>query len=271
MANVRAIPWMQKIVSYDGHTNGDFVGWHNGQLVIYNVTNGRSFTGNSITMDGINWWADTISAGPAWTVPNLFDHNAVRSEMVNGNRHNTCFFIGDRTNATSFYASSYTYPMSSVSSMVRNAIGFSCLNNCKGSYSNGGGGAQAYLEKVGMFYADPNTGKRYTYIANQKVSGSHNLNQLYPNDGNYYYCYRLSDGNINSVNNNKLVLMGMGFQFVHSVKTAKHTSMCNLKHMRIIVGDSGGLVTIPNRLLICDVNERTLQEHKDGHALSITY
>ena len=270
MANVRAIPWMQKITSYDGHTNGDYRGWHNGQAILRNLAQEKNF-GGSFTMDGINWWSDTVSSAAAWSAVALFGDTGVTTSMVNGNRHNTCFFVGDRTNAGSFYAASYTYPMSSVSSMVRNAIGFSCQNNCQGSFSDGGGGAQAYLEKVGMFFADPNTGKRYTYIANQKVSGSHNLNQLYPNDGNYYYCYRLSDGNINSVHNNKLVLMGMAFQFVHSVKTAKHTSICNLKNMRIIVGEGTGLVTTPGTLLICDINSRTLQEYKDGHDISISY
>ena len=36
--------------------------------------------------------------------------------------------------------------------------------------------------------------------------------------------------------------MGMALQYVHSARTATHTSQCNIKNMRWIAGDGSGLV-----------------------------
>ena len=182
-----------------------------------------------------------------------------------------CFFVGDRTNATSFYASSYTYPMSSVSSMVRNAIGFSCQHTCSGSFSDSGGNAQAYLQKVGLIYAHPTTFKRHVYVADNKVGGSMNMNSKYSNNSNYWYCYRLSSSDITTVKDQQLVLMGMAFQFKHGSKPANHTSMCTLKNMRIIVGDGTGLVTTPNRLLMVQLATTNLYAVKNGDPMSISF
>lgn len=272
-AKVRAIPWMQKIESYNGHHNGDFLGWHNGQTLLYNSSEKKNFgsTSSGHKLENIEWWADDTSLAGNWTTSNLFGSNGVASELRNGKKHNTCFFIGTQTTTSSFYNNIYTYPMSSKSSMVRNAIGFSCQNTCRGSYSDGGGNAQAWLEKVGLFYAHPDTGKRHIYMANNKVSGNHNLNLKYPNNNDYYYCYRLSSSNITTVKDQKLVLMGMGFQFVHDYKSAPHTSMCSLKNLRIIAGDGTGLVSTANRLLICGSNLTTFQEFKDNSPRAIAY
>ena len=139
------------------------------------------------------------------------------------------------------------------------------------SFSDGGGNAQAYLQKVGLIYAHPQTFKRHVYVADNKVGGDMNMNAKYSNKNNYWYCYRLSTDNIYTVNNEQLVLMGMAFQFKHGSKPANHTSMCTLKNMRIITGDGTGLVTNPSRLLMVQHVTTNLNSVKSGGDMSISF
>lgn len=267
MANVRAIPWMQKITSYNGHTNGDFYGWHNGQTVLLNHYKNQS---SSKTISGVTFSASGGSSASAWTDAKLFG-NGVISSMVNGKDYTTSHYIGHRVQDSDFYNDDYTYVGGSQSSMVRNAIGFSCQHTCSGSFSDSGGNAQAYLQKVGLIYAHPQTFERHVYVADNKVGGDMNINSKYSNKNNYWYCYRLSLTNITTVKDHGLVLMGMAFQFKHGSKASSHTSMCTLKNMRIIVGDGTGLVTTPNRLLMVQHNLTALYDVKNGNPMSISY
>ena len=81
-AKVRAIPWMQKIESYNGHHNGDFLGWHNGQTLLYNSSEKKNFgsTSSGHKLENIEWWADDTSLAGNWTTSNLFGSSGVRSE-----------------------------------------------------------------------------------------------------------------------------------------------------------------------------------------------
>lgn len=266
---VRAIGWMQKITSYDGHTNGDFYGWHNGQTVLLNHHECKS---SSKTISGVTFSADASGgAGGVWTDYNLFNSGGVVTQMVNAADHTTSHYFGHRVKESDFYNNDYTYVGGSQSSMVRNAIGFSCQNTCNGSFSDGGGNAQAYLQKVGLIYAHPQTFKRHVYVAGDKVGGSMNINSKYSNNNNYWYCYRLSSSDISTVNSEKLVLMGMAFQFKHGSKPTNHTSSCTLRNLRIIVGDGTGLVTTPNRLLMVQHALTNLYSIKNGDDMSISF
>ena len=266
---VRAIGWMQKITSYDGLTNGDFYGWHNGQTVLLNHHECKS---SSKTISGVTFSADASGgAGGVWTDYNLFNSGGVVTQMVNAADHTTSHYFGHRVKESDFYNNDYTYVGGSQSSMVRNAIGFSCQNTCNGSFSDGGGNAQAYLQKVGLIYAHPQTFKRHVYVAGDKVGGSMNINSKYSNNNNYWYCYRLSSSDITTVKDQQLVLMGMAFQFKHGSKPTNHTSSCTLRNLRIIVGDGTGLVTTPNRLLMVQHALTNLYSVKNGDDMSISF
>ena len=143
---VRAIGWMQKITSYNGHTNGDFYGWHNGQVVLLNHYKNQ---GSSKTISGVTFSADAGSSAGTWTDTKLFG-SGVATSMVNAKDHTTSHYFGHRVKEDDFYNNDYTYVGGSQSSMIRNAIGFSCQHTCSGSYSNSGGNAQAWLQKVGL-------------------------------------------------------------------------------------------------------------------------
>ncbi len=268
---VRGIPWMTKIDSWYQFSDGLYPGWSPGQSVIHNTAKGYSDGNGYVTIEGVKWWGDRLSTAPDWNVNHLFGTTGVSVKLYNGTRHNTLVFIGANTDSASWLTNSNYYFGTHQSSMIRDAIGFSVQSNCKGSHSTDGGSSQAYLEKVGMFYAAPNR-KRYGFIANQKVAGDFNLNSKYPDNRNdKFYTYRISSSDINYVNDNKLILMGMGFQFVHEAKTMTRDSQCNLFNLRILVGDGTGLVNnqSTNRILIASNPNTLLQDHLAGEPRDI--
>lgn len=267
---IRGIPWMTKIDSWYQYSDGLYPGWHPGQSVIHNTSKNWQDSSGYITIEGEKWWGDAYSTTGAWNVENLFGSTGVSTAMVNGTRHNTLYFIGANTDSSNWTTNSNYYFGTHQSSCVRNAIGFSVMNNCSGSHSDNGGSSQAFLEKVGLFYAAPNR-KRYGFIANQKVAGDHNLNSSYPNHSDKWYTYRLDLADINYVNDNQLMLMGMGFQFVHTAKTMGRDSQCNLSNLRILVGDGTGLVNnqATNRILVADSPDTLLQDHIANEPMNI--
>ena len=269
---VRGIPWMTKIDSWYQFSDGLYPGWHPGQSVIHNESKNVQNGSGYVTIENEKWWCDASSTTGAWNVSNLFNSTGVSTHMVNGKRHNSCYFVGGYTSSNNFTNSNSSYYFGEhQSSMVRNAIGFAVQSNCSGSHSTSGGSSQAYLEKVGMFYSD-STRKRWCLIANQKVAGDINLNSEYPDHSNKYYCYRLGSADIAKVKDNNLVLMGMAFQFVHGAKSMGRDSQCNLFNLRILVGDGTGLVNnqSTNRILIADKPDRRLDEYLSNHAMDIT-
>ena len=270
---VRGIPWMTKISSWYQFSDGLYPGWHPGQRVLNTESRNTWNSSGYVTIEGTKWWGDRDSNMGKWNVENLFNTTGVSTRLNNGTRHNTLHFVGGFTENTSWLNDSAYYFTSSESSMVRNAIGFSVQSNCAGSHSDGGGSSQAFLEKVGLFYAHPETRKRYGFVADQKVSGDHSLNQSYPDHSDKYYTYRISSSDINFVHDNKLVLMSMGFQFVHTAKSMARDSKCNLFNLRIMVGDGTGLVdnNYTSRILIVDRPERTLNELYNGANTDIGY
>ena len=257
---VRGVPWMTYPASNSDYTtDGAFPGWFAGQEVLLN----KSFCSkNEPTMDGITWWGKIDSTDGDFKPRDVFGTSGSTTALQNGKRYNTCYFLGSYVDNASFQNNEYTYPTGATSSMMRNVIGFACQNDCGGSFSDSGGDAQAYLEKVGLFYAHPTTRKRYTFLANHKVGGNHSLNSKYSNQSQYHYAYRIASDKLPLVNSNKLIFMGMALQFVHSARPSSHTSRCTIKNMRILVGDGTGLVqpNNTNRIMLIDANRRQLHE-----------
>lgn len=257
---VRGVPWMTYPASnLDYQTDGAFPGWFAGQEVLLN----KSYTSkNNPTMDGIKWWGTVDSNAGDMKPRDVFGTAGSTTGLQNGKRYNTCFFLGSYVDNSSFQNNEYTYPTAATGSMMRNVIGFGCQTDCKGSHSDKGGDAQAYLEKVGLFYAHPTTRKRYTFLASYKLAGNLSLNQHHPDLGQYHYAYRIPGDKLPLVNSNKLIFMGMALQFVHDYKAAAHTSRCTIKNMRILVGDGTGLVqpNNTNRIMLIDANRRQLHE-----------
>ena len=276
---IRGVPWMTKIDSDNQFSDGGFPGWHPGQAVFTETWKRAPWANDGgRVLEGETWWQNTSAAGLDFTPSKLFSTGAPNStgafsSMNNKLRYNTCAFIGAYTNNDNFYQNTYTYPSDARSSMVRNAIGFACKSNIVGSHSTDNGSAQAVIEKVGLVYAHPMTFKRYIFIAKDKVAGSHNLNQLYPNHSTKYYTYRISSSNITFVKDQKLVLMGMGFQTVHSGKSMSRDSRINVSNMRIIVGDGTGLVNnqYTNRIMMLKDPTTTIDDEKYSRNASYSY
>ena len=168
MAKIRGVPWMTKIDSNYQFSDGLYPGWHPGQS-IFTETWKRAPWSNDTgrKLEGETWWQNTTAGTVDFAPSKLFStgtpQNGAKSSMNNKLRYNTCAFIGAYTNNDNFYQDTYTYPSDARSSMVRNAIGFSCQSNIVGSHSTDGGSAQAVIEKVGLVYAHPMTFKRYIF------------------------------------------------------------------------------------------------------------
>tara|TARA_Y100000768_G_scaffold32973_1_gene21636 strand:+ start:3159 stop:3980 length:822 start_codon:yes stop_codon:yes gene_type:complete len=241
--DLHPIPWMTKINSVDHFRNG-WGPWAPGTQLISNEGINVSFSGGSHVIEDETWWSYELSDENNFDAENLFGSVGCTTGMVNKKRTNTTHFTGTFCNNTSFLNNHFTYPDYATSSCMRDAIGFGLITDCAGSYSNSGGGAQAYLEKCGFFYADPTTRKRVLLMPNVKVTGNINLNQRHPDDTQhkYFYSYRLSDSDVQRVKDEKLLLMSLGFQFVHDYKSARHTSRCNLSYFRVMCGNGTGLV-----------------------------
>lgn len=278
MARIRGVPWMTKIDSGYQFSDGLYPGWHPGQAIFTETWKRGPWSNGSRQIEGENWWQNTTAGSVNFAPSKVFNSgtpnsNGAYSSMNNKLRYNTCAFLGAYTNNDSFYNNTFTYPSDARSSMVRNAIGFSCQSNIIGSYSDAGGSSQAVIEKVGLVYADPITRKRYIYIANEKVAGSINLNSLYGNHNTYYYTYRISSSDISTVKEQKLVLMGMGFQTVHSGKSMSRDSRINISNMRIIVGDGTGLVNnqFSNRIMLLKDFTTQLDDEKNERSASYSF
>ncbi len=263
---------MGRIDNQAQYLGGSFPGWHPGQYPFENVYKWYNF-GGSKTFNGVTWWGNILPNNQDnFKVQDLFGSTGGFTVLNNSKRYNTCAFIGADVRYTDFTENSFKYKESSRTSGVRNVMGFSCQNTCAGSFSDKGGDAQAFLEKVGLFYADRMSGNRYTYIADQKVAGSHSLNSSYSDQGTKWYTYRLSDADVEKVHTNKYLLMGMGFQFVHTGKAASHTSTCKLTDMRIIVGDGPGMVgpSVSSRIMLIADPDSNLGDFKYNRPVSYT-
>ena len=248
---IRHVPWKTKITHKDQFTSSTQFQWHVGTNPIYDKFHsyGDQSSTNFFT-NGIEWHRQNKDlSGQEGTCQSLFEEDGFHSQMYNGDDYNQVFFFGSRVDDSGFTNNEYTYPVQVNSSFLKNVVGFACQNDSKGSYSDGGGGAQAYLEKVCFFYMDQNRERR-TLRVNTKIAGNTNMNSKYPNDGSYWYCYSLSSSDITKVNNYDYLFTGMGFQLFHSHKTAKHTSRVNIKNFRILCSDSNNWVTYDNTSLL---------------------
>ena len=240
--DLHPIPWMTKINSIDQLRDG-WGPWAAGTQLITDEGINANFNGSQKIEDE-NWWSYQLSDEGIFNAKDLFTGVGCTTGMVNKSRTNTCHFVGTFSNNSSWLNNHFTYPDYATSSCIRDAIGFGLITDCNGSFSDGGKSAQAYLEKCGLFYADPKTRNRVLCVANVKVTGNLSLNQKHPDadQNKYFYSYRISDSDIQRVKDEKLVLMNIGFQFVHDYKAAKHTSRCNLSQFRIMCGNGTGFV-----------------------------
>jgi hypothetical protein len=249
---IRTVPWKTKISHVDQFTAADQWQWHQGTNPLYNKFHSYGDKSSSnFTTDGIEWHRQGEDlSGQEGDCQSLFEQDGFHSQMYNGNNYNQVFFFGSRVDDSGFTNNTFTYPSTTNSSFLRNVVGFACENNSRGSYSDGSGGAKAYLEKVAFFYMHPETRKRSSVLVNTKLAGNINMNQLYPNDGYYWYSYTVSSTSTKLIKDNELLFTGMGFQLYHSHKTAKHTSRCNIYNFRILCNDSTSWVTYPSTNLL---------------------
>ena len=269
---VRTIPWMTKYTHIDQFTANNKMAAHPGHNFIFPKYHVMYNSGGSFDTNGVTWWTPGSNAAPSISNgTNFWGSTKFQCSMVNGKNYDQCIFHGSSVDDTAFKNSSFTYRDNAAHCNVRNAIGFACKNSIKGSYSDSGGDAQAYMQWLGLFYMNPTTRARVVYKADVKVAGSINMGSKYSNTNDYYYCYRISDARINDVRDKKLLLMGFGLQIYHSSRPAAHTSTFNLSQMRIIVGDGNGLVTYSNtnRLMICPVHD-TVANFNTGKAWEVT-
>ena len=147
---VRGCPWMTYPNSNNSFKDGGYPGWHPGQNPLSNKSYAHTFT-NKLTLDGVDWWGGTAPV-TLQKPENFFrTDKSFQSSIQNSSKKNVLIFVGTSVDTTDFTQSSYFYGPSAQSSQARNIIGFGCQNNCIGSYSDSGGNAQAYLEKVGFF------------------------------------------------------------------------------------------------------------------------
>lgn len=254
---IRTVPWRTKISHVDQFTKDNQWQWHQGTNPLYNKFHSYGDkSSTNFTTDGIEWHRQNQDLSEqSGNCQSLFEQDGFHSQMYNGSDYNQVFFFGSRVDDSGFTNNTFTYPTNTNSSFLRNVVGFACENNARGSYSDGVGGAKAYIEKVAFFYMHPETRKRSSILVNTKLDGNINMNKLYPDDGYYWYSYTVSSNGVKTIKDNELLFTGMGIQLFHSHKTAKHTSRVNIYNFRILVNDSTTWVTYPStNLLYCIPN-----------------
>ena len=249
---ITGIPWMQKITEARLTTPGEYFGWHDNQNMHQRSIMGR--ISSDKTLSGEKFYSQQSGSGSNGSDSNnLWNGTGCNTTLQNGRNYNTCMFFGAGTDTSAFFDNNdYNYSANAVCSRALSVIGFGARWTCSGSFSDAGGDAQAYPEKVCLFYADPNnTFKRVVINANQKKSGNYTLGNKFSNNNTYYNSYLIPTDKINTVNTGNYIYMGMGIQFFHGSKASSHTSNCRMKNVRLICGDGTGLVDTPSRILIC--------------------
>ena len=260
---IAGIPWMQKIDQESLLTGtSTYYGWHASQNMHERSIMGR--ISSTKTLSGITFYSGNNGQGSSAADSNkLWTGDGCQTWMDNGKNYNTCMFFGAKTNTSEFFDSdTYYYPTNSVCSRALCVIGFGARWDCKGSHSNSGGDAQAYPEKVGLFYADPsNYFKRVCILADNKVAGNYTLNNKFGNDSTKWNSYRVSSANINTIKDKNYIYMGMGIQFFHGHKGMSRNSSCHVRNVRLMCGDGTGLVTggSVNRILVCSYPSTQVQ------------
>ena len=261
---VTGIPWMQKIDSESIlTTDGSYYGWHANQNMHQRSIMGR--ISSDKTLSGEKFYAQLSGSGSSGASSNnLWNSTGCITTLQNGRNYNTCMFFGAATDTDAFFDNNeFYYSANNVCSRALSVIGWGARWTCSGSFSDSGGDAQAYPEKVCLFYADPNDRfKRVVINANQKKAGNYTLGNKFSNKSNYYNSYLIPTDKIGTVNTGNYIYMGMGIQFFHGHKAQSHTSSCTMKNVRLICGDGTGLVSTPSRILVCSYPSTQLKDWK---------
>lgn len=260
---IRTVPWSTKITSKSNFTDTNW-GWHIGTNIIRDKhTNIGSASSTNFSTNGITWHRQSV--GEAYgSCQGMFTDDGFTSHILNAKNYNSVHFFGTYTNSDSFRNDTFTYPTDSNSCFVRNVIGFAVITELAGSFSDGGGDAQGYLEKLCFFYMHPDTRVRHTYQCKEKIAGDVNMNSKLSNKDEHWFSYRLNDSDMAQVTDNKLLLMGIGLQFFHGSKTKTHTSENKLKQFRPLVSTTGGWNNPGNHsILYCLPNVHKYSERND--------
>jgi len=249
---VAGVPWNQKIDSKDAFSTGNYyIGNHylasftGGEL--HNASKNYTFESPNGKNHTIYCSAGNYDGSKGGEGKKVWLNDGLKTSMVNGKNHNSAIYVGAEVTKSSFFTSlkNYYYQSSTPISRCTDVLGFGCYTSCSGSFSDGGGKAQAYCQNVYFFMADPNTYLRHIFKASDtKLAGDYSLGNLHSSNGTYWCSYRMSDADISYSKTRNLVLVGLGFQYYHGTKTGSHTTACKLSKMRLMVGhDSSTLVS----------------------------
>ena len=262
---ITGIPWMQKIDSASVLTDdGKYYGWHANQNMHQRSI--MKIGTKDYTLSGEKFYTGTTASGSSGGDSNdLWGDKGCYVSVLNAKNYNTSFYFGAGTNTSEFFDNdTYYYPSNSICSRALAVIGWGARWTCAGSFSDNGGSAQAYPQKVCLFYADPHEHyKRVVIDANEKKSGNYTLGNKFNNNSTYYNSYMIPTSKIDTVGKGDYIYMGMGVQFYHGSKTKTHTSTCTMKNVRLICGDGAGLVTTPNRIQVCSYPSTLLKDWKN--------
>ena len=264
-------PWSTGITHPDQFTSSTQWQWHEGTEVIYNkVKNWSSASSSSFSTNGITWYRQGAGGSPRGSQKDLWKSTGFTSSMLNAKNYNQVIFFGSQVDDSNFTKDSFTYSETSQSSFVHNVIGFASKTDIAGSFSNGGGSAQARLEKIAFFYMHPTTRVRSSYLLDYKLGGSKNLNSSFSNTNSEWFSYRVDSNKVTTINNSGLLFMGIGMQFYHGSKTNTHTSENRISQFRIITGSSPypGNYT-QTTTLYCIPQVHSWNKRNDDHCYSV--
>ena len=239
---VQHVPWATMITHPDQFTATNQYQWHEGTEVIDGrAKNWGGASSSTFTTNGISWYRQGVSGGSNGTGPDLWTSTGFTSSMQNGKNYNQVWFFGSQVDSGSFTNDTFTYANTCKSSFVQNVIGFSSQTDIAGSFSDEGGDAQARLEKIVFFYMNPTNRSRSTFELTKKLNGTISINSKFTKAmgrNKQWFGYRVHENHISTINNNKLLFMGIGMQFFHGSKVQSHTSANRISNFRIITGTS---------------------------------
>ena len=262
---VSACPWSAAYPDHASYTNPQY-GWHVGQQLFAPYINRRT---SDTVLDGTTFHAGVGTQGTSeGDSYKIWNDDGFQTKLNNGKNYSTTVLFGTKVNASGFAdsLSGYKYPDDSISSFLPHVIGFGFMSSAKGSYSDSGGDAQAYVVKVGLIYVNPTNGWRETLIPDQVSYKTFPINTKYVDNSTYeHYSYLLKSSDIDNVKNKDLRLTGMAVEYFHGHKGVSRDSSCYIKQLRMIVGNSSSLITgKPNRLLVANDYATTFGNFKAG-------
>ena len=270
---IQTTPWATAVTHKDQFTANNQFQWHEGTEVIFDKShNWSAAASTTFTTNGVSWYRQGVGNSHDGSCQGMFEAGGYTSKMDNGRNYDQVVFFGSRVDSASFTNDTFTYPSDVNGSFLRNVSGFAALTDIADSYSDGGGGAQAYVKKVAFFYMNQNR-TRKTFELTEKMYGDKNIGQAFTKEdgrNKKWFCYRLSSADITTVANEKLMFTGIGISFFHSYKTVSHRSQNRVSQMRILTSTSpnfGNYTT--TSVLQCIPQVHTFAYHDDPQCYSV--